>query len=125
MTSILVTDDDEMIRAITVSRLEREGYEVSIAEDGVQALAQLAKQPFDLILLDVMMPNMNGLEVLEHLQKHNEWKDIPVIMLTAVGDKSQVVKCLQLGADNYLVKPFQIHDLKIRIREVLAKSSKQ
>lgn len=125
MTSILVTEDDEMIRDMLSRRLQRAGFEVSVAEDGAKALQILEDNQFDLVLLDVMMPGVDGYEVLERIKAHDTWRDTPVIMLTAVHDKTQVLKCLQLGASNYVVKPFDMAELKLRIGEALDEAAEK
>jgi class 3 adenylate cyclase len=118
---VLVVDDNEMNRDILSRRLQRQGHTVIVAENGKQALAQLQNQPFDLILLDVMMPEMNGYQVLEHLKADPALRHIPVIMVSALDDLDSVVRCIELGAEDYLFKPFNPILLKARIGASLEK----
>lgn len=121
--TILVVDDNELNRDVLRRRLERQGYQILMAEDGRKALDQLQKDPnaVDLILLDIMMPEMNGYQVLEHLKADHVLKHIPVIMITAVDEIDSVVKCIQLGAEDYLHKPFNPVLLQARIGASLEK----
>lgn len=112
---ILVVDDNEMNRDMLSRRMERQGYAVTTAENGEIALNCLHAQLFDLILLDVMMPILNGYEVLERVKNDAVWRDIPVIMISAVDDLDSVVRCIELGAEDYLFKPFNPVLLKARI----------
>jgi CheY-like chemotaxis protein len=104
MPKVLVVDDAEMTRATLARLLKREGYETSTARDGGEALGMIAKDLPDLILLDVNMPGIDGLDLLEMLHRHPQWKSLPVIMLTAVSDTHSVHRALQLGAKQFLVK---------------------
>jgi len=120
--TILVVDDDENNRYTLIRRLGREGYtEVVEAHDGLQALNALATRPVDLILLDVMMPKMDGYQVLEHLKAEPALRDIPVIMISAVDALESVVRCIELGAEDYLQKPFNATLLRARIGASLEK----
>ncbi len=101
-------------------RLERRGYEVAVAEDGRRALAMVETGDFDLVLLDIMMPEVNGYEVLERLKAHETWRHIPVVMISAVDEMESVVRCVQLGAADYLPKPFDATLLKARVESSLA-----
>jgi CheY-like chemotaxis protein len=104
---LLVVDDNEDNRYTLTRRLKREGYtNLTTANDGRQALELLRAQKFDLMLLDIMMPEMNGYEVLEHLKADPELRHLPVIMISAVGEVESVVRCIELGAEDYLPKPF-------------------
>lgn len=118
---ILVVDDNEMNRDMLSRRLERQGYRSIMAEDGVQALEVLPQHPFDLILLDIMMPRMNGYEVLEKVKNDPAARHIPIIMISAVDDLDSVVKCVEMGADDYLFKPFNPILLKARVSASLEK----
>jgi adenylate cyclase len=105
--AILVVDDDENNRYTLTQRLRRQGYEnVTVATNGRDALDSIGKQPFDLILLDIMMPEMNGYEVLERLKRDDKLRHIPVIMISALTELDSVVRCIELGAEDYLPKPF-------------------
>jgi class 3 adenylate cyclase/CheY-like chemotaxis protein len=118
---ILVVDDNEMNRDLLSRRLQRQGHMVATAENGKQALEQLKIQAFDLILLDVMMPEMNGFQVLEHLKADPSLRYIPVIIISALDDLDSVVRCIELGAEDYLFKPFNPVLLKARIGACLEK----
>jgi signal transduction histidine kinase len=118
---ILVVDDNETNRDLLSRRLERQGYAVMLAESGDSALEKIAKAPPDLILLDIMMPGLNGYEVLEQLKKHQTWRHIPVIMISALDELGSVVRCIEMGADDYLAKPFNPVLLRARVRASLEK----
>jgi adenylate cyclase len=113
---ILVVDDNEDNRYTLARRLRREGYEqVALACNGREALDLIAQRPFDLILLDIMMPEMNGYEVLERLKADERLRHIPVIVISALSELDSVIRCIELGAEDYLSKPFNSVLLKARI----------
>jgi DNA-binding response OmpR family regulator len=118
---ILVVDDDASNRDLLARRLEHEGYTVRTAVHGEDALARLVTESADLILLDVMMPGMSGYEVLEALKRENVWRDIPVIMISALDELQSVVRCIEHGAEDYLPKPFDPVLLRARIGACLEK----
>ncbi len=118
---LLVVDDNENNRDMLSRRLKQQGYDVSTAEGGHQALEWVATQPVDLVLLDVMMPEMDGYEVLEHLKADSKWRDIPVIMISALDEIASVVRCIERGAEDYLPKPFDPVLLRARIGACLEK----
>lgn len=113
---ILVVDDNEVNRDLLRIRLEREHYQVDEAGDGELALAALRRQPFDLVLLDVMMPVLDGVATLKAIKMDADLQDIPVIMVSAVSELDTVARCLEQGADDYLTKPFNPVFLKARVR---------
>src|SRR5437763_5649092 len=117
--SLLVVDDNELNRDMLTRRLERLGYDVSCAENGIGALKLLKTESFDLLLLDVIMPVMDGFEVLEQLKAEPRLRDIPVIVLSASDQLDHVVKCIQKGAQDYLSKPFNPVLLQARIGSCL------
>jgi signal transduction histidine kinase len=119
--TILVVDDNEMNRDLLSRRLRRQGYGVATAENGREALKSIEAEQFDLILLDIMMPEMNGFEVLEHLKAHPTWRHIPVIVISAAEDIDNMVKGIKLGAEDYLPKPYNTLLLKARIGACLEK----
>lgn len=121
-TLILVVDDNEMNRDMLSRRLQRQKYEVLVAEDGEKALEMVREHPFNLVLLDIMMPKLSGYEVLEQLKSDAETQHIPVIMISAVDDLDSVVRCIELGAEDYLFKPFNPVLLKARVGASLRKS---
>ncbi|MGB1289222.1 MAG: response regulator, partial [Aggregatilineales bacterium] len=102
---ILVVDDNEMNRDMLSRRLARMGYTVDVAENGQQALDKVRTETFDLVLLDIMMPDVSGYEVLEQLKAEDAYQDLPIIMISAVDDLDSVVRCIELGAEDYLFKP--------------------
>jgi class 3 adenylate cyclase len=114
--AILIVDDIPDNRYTLRRRLEREGYaDLEEASDGREALARLEARPFDLVLLDIMMPELDGFQVLERLKAHETWRHIPVIMISALSEFESVVRCIQLGAEDYLQKPFNSVLLKARV----------
>lgn len=117
---ILVVDDEERIRRLLRMYLEKEGYLVDEAEDGESALQFALHNDFDLILLDLMLPGMDGIEVCEKLR---EQKGTPVIMLTAKGEEVNRVQGFEVGADDYVVKPFSPREVIYRVKAVLRRSS--
>jgi diguanylate cyclase (GGDEF)-like protein/PAS domain S-box-containing protein len=119
--SVLVVDDNEMMRDLLARNLEFQGLRVHMAASGSEALAGLERQPADLILLDIMMPGMSGLEVLTRLKEQAATRDIPVLVLSADSDIEQVVRCIDLGAEDYLVKPFNTTLLQARVAACLEK----
>lgn len=116
---ILVIDDEEDIREVLVYHLQREGYTVRALRDGRQALAESKRNPPDLILLDLMLPGMSGLDLCRELKRYRETSAIPIMMVTAKGEESDIVAGLELGADDYVTKPFSINVLLARVRAVL------
>ena len=119
--SILVIDDEEANRALIARRLIRQGYSVLFAETGEAGLAIAQREPVDVILLDVLLPLMSGYDVLAKLKSRETLRDIPVLVLTAVDGTESVTRCLGLGADDYLAKPFDPAVLGARVRACLAK----
>jgi adenylate cyclase len=119
--SALVVDDDAMNRIVLQRSLEREGHAVRVAANGRAALELLRSEPFDIVLLDVLMPVMDGLELLELIQSDDELRATPVIMISALEDMASVVRCIELGAEDYLPKPFDPVLLRARINGCLTK----
>ncbi len=117
--SLLVVDDNEMNRDMLGRRLQRQGYRVTRAVNGRQALEIIRAETFDLVLLDIMLPVMNGYEVLEELRADQALSQIPVIITTALDESDGKAKCLELGAEDYLTKPFNPVLLKSRIGDCL------
>ncbi len=118
---LLVVDDNETNRDILSKRLELQGYSVETANDGAQTLRMVGERVFDLVLLDIMMPEMDGYEVLRRLKDDEKTRDLPVIMISALGDLDSVVRCIEMGAEDYLPKPFNPTLLKARIGACLEK----
>jgi len=117
--NILVVDDEEKIRELVGEYLKREGFAVTHAGSGSEALERVRSSSFDAAVLDLMMPGLDGLEVCREIRK---FSDLPVIMLTARGDEIDRVLGLELGADDYLVKPFSPRELVARVKAVLRRS---
>jgi CheY-like chemotaxis protein len=113
--SLLVVEDDEYGRDILSRQLEKQGYSVAVAENGRQALEMLKIERYDLMLLDIQMPEMDGFHVLENIKTDRDTKHIPVIMLTGITDQDSVLKAINLGAEDYLVKPFSIQIVRARV----------
>ncbi len=120
---LLVVDDQPLNRELLRDRLQREGYSVAMAEDGLQALEKVRRSSFDLILLDVMMPGLDGYSVLQRLKQDEELRDIPVIMISAIDELASVVTCIEHGAEEYLPKPFNPTLLRARIGACLEKKA--
>jgi len=120
---ILVVDDEEDIRELVELNLDREGYRVLTCETGEQALAVARAQTPDLIVLDLMLPGIDGLEVCKRLKANPTLQQIPVVMLTAKGEESDIVAGLELGADDYITKPFSGKVLVARVRRLLRKAA--
>lgn len=115
--NVLVVDDEEPIRDIVSRVLGAEGFTCFVAADGREALEKTATQAFDVVLLDIMMPDMSGMEVLHHLTTANP--DACVVMTTAVDDVQTAVEALNLGAVDYVTKPFNLDDLGKRVEEAV------
>src|SRR5690625_5827976 len=111
-TRLLVVDDEERIRRLIRMYLEREDYVIEEAENGSEALQLALNNDYDVILLDIMMPEMDGIEVCRELRKENE---TPVIMLTAKGEETNRVQGFEVGADDYIVKPFSPREVVLKI----------
>ncbi len=122
LTHVLLVDDNSKYLK---DALPFYGYEVTAVHDGVQALKVLSKDnKFDIVLLDVMMPNMDGWETLKSIRASEKTKNLPVIMLTAVNDEQKMVSGLKIGADDYIVKPFILPNLLARMEAVLRRSQR-
>lgn len=119
---ILLVDDDPHIRSMLRRSLQFEGYEVREASDGAEALQLLREMEFDLLLLDIMLPKVDGWEVCSEVRKWNE--SLPILMLTAKDELENRVQGFDLGADDYVVKPFELEELLARIRALLRRSGK-
>jgi two-component system, cell cycle response regulator len=118
---ILVVDDNRLNRMKLAHSLGQQGYTASMAEHGRQALEMLRSQPFDLVLLDILMPEMDGYEVLEEMKRDAILREIPVIVISAVDEMESVVRCIEMGAEDYLPKPFDPVLLRARTGACLEK----
>ncbi|MBY6272708.1 MAG: DNA-binding response regulator, partial [Bacillaceae bacterium] len=116
MPKILIVDDDPHIRELVRIYLQRDGFDIVECEDGVQALSVLDSDKIDLVVLDVMMPHLDGWALCRKIRESSQ---LPVLMLTAKGETSQKIKGLHLGADDYMVKPFEPLELVARVKALL------
>jgi DNA-binding response OmpR family regulator len=118
---ILVADDDPDIRSLVTLRLERSGYEVVAAGDGEQAFAAALERAPDLALLDVMMPKLDGYELTQRLRREEATRHLPVILLTARVQETDIARGVEAGADDYVKKPFSMSELRDRVQAVLGR----
>jgi two-component system KDP operon response regulator KdpE len=118
-TTILIVDDEEPLRDFVRRNLERRSYRTLSAVDGLEALAAFERESIDLIILDVMMPNLNGFEVCRRIRQTST---VPIIVLTALGEEHDKITAFELGADDYLTKPFGVGELLARLKAVLRRS---
>ena len=123
--TILVAEDQQHVRSLIEYKLRNSGFVVVAVEDGNAALQKAEEIIPDLVLLDVMMPLMTGFEVLSALKKNQKTKDIPILMLTAQSKEDEVLKGLELGADDYITKPFSPNELAARVKTVLLRRGKK
>ena len=122
---ILVVDDEENIRELVRYNLAREGYQVTTVGSGEEALKQVSSKPPDLIVLDLMLPGMDGFDVCRQLKNDSRTAHIPIVMLTVKGEESDIVVGLELGADDYITKPFSPKVLLARLKAVLRRREKE
>ncbi|CAN1212095.1 Response regulatory domain-containing protein [Tumidithrix helvetica PCC 7403] len=121
--NVLIVDDNEMNRETLARRLKNEGFNFSMAVNGREALEMARSRRYDLILLDIMMPEMDGYTVLSRLKSNEAMSGIPVIMISAIEEMESVMKCMELGADDYLTKPFEPVLLKAAIARCIPQAS--
>jgi two-component system response regulator RegX3 len=112
---LLVEDEESFVDALTIG-LDREGFDVAVARDGQQAVALFAKETFDIVLLDLMLPKLSGLDVCRQIRASSE---VPIIIVSAKGEEVDMVLMLEIGADDYVTKPYRLRELVARIRAVL------
>jgi PleD family two-component response regulator len=117
---ILVVDDNRLNRMKLAHSLQQEGHRFGMAENGRQALDMLADQPFDVVLLDLIMPELDGYQVLEQMKRDSRLRDIPVIVISALDDMESILRCIEMGATDYLPKPFDLGLLRARLNASLA-----
>ncbi len=119
---ILIVEDDEFLRSLTAKRLEKEGYTVAVAVDGESALVTAAQEKPNLIFLDLLLPGLDGFEVLGKLKANAELKGVPVVVFSNLGQKEDIERAKQLGADEFLIKAnFTLDDVMVKINEILKK----
>jgi DNA-binding response OmpR family regulator len=114
---ILVVEDDEMILRALEFRLKKDGYEVTIARTGKEALEKLASDTFNLVITDLMLPFVTGMEVLSHIKTNHA--DLPVIVLSAADEEKTIMDAFKLGADDFIAKPFSPGELTLRVKRLL------
>ena len=119
-TSILVMEDDTSIQELIVEFLKAEGYDVNFASDGLEGIQLFKKKEYDLVLLDIMMPNLDGYAVCKMIRQNS---NVPIIFLTASDQEISIVRGLDMGADDYITKPFKLNELLSRIKAILRRSS--
>lgn len=116
---VLIVDDERNVVELIRYNLELNGFDADVAFDGAEAMSKLTNKKYDLVILDQMMPKMNGLEVIKRIRSTNSMKNIAVLMLTAKSDESDVIFGLNFGADDYITKPFRVHELIARVKALL------
>ncbi len=119
MEKILIVDDKKMNLDLAEAILKKEPYKLIFANNGQEAIDIIQKEIVSLIILDIMMPIMDGFEVLKYLKEKEEFKNIPIIVVSALSDKDAIMNAVNLGADEYLIKPFDIIDLKLRVKNLI------
>jgi two-component system phosphate regulon response regulator PhoB len=124
MERVLIVDDDPDIVRLVSYNLSHAGYEVQTASTGRQALELVQKQPPDLIVLDLMLPDVDGMEVCRSIRQHDPSRRIPILMLTARGDEIDRVVGFELGADDYVAKPFSPRELVLRVKSILRRTGR-
>jgi DNA-binding response OmpR family regulator len=117
---ILLVDDEQAVQTLLTYPLRKEGYDVVAATDGQQALDRFAEQRFDLVVLDIMLPKLDGIEVCRRMRTRSQ---VPIIMLTAKGDEIDKVVGLEIGADDYITKPFSVREFRSRVKAALRRGS--
>jgi len=122
---IIIIEDDKHISKLVKYNLEKAGYDCTVADEGEEALDVLAKERPDLIILDIMLPKMDGFEVCRAIKQNTKLKNIPIIMLTAKGEEVDRIVGLELGADDYVVKPFSPRELILRIKAILKRGKSE
>jgi two-component system phosphate regulon response regulator PhoB len=120
---ILVIEDDEDIQTLINHNFSREGFKVTICGNGTEGLNKIRQEPFDCVLLDLMLPGLDGLEICKKIKKDPKTQHVPIIMVTAKGEESDIIVGLELGADDYVVKPFSPKVLIARVRSILRRTS--
>lgn len=120
---ILIVEDDRNISKLIKYNLEKAGFDCSVSFTGEEALDALNKEPFDFVVLDIMLPRMNGFEVCRYIKQEKRLAQIPVLMLTAKGEEVDRIVGLELGADDYVVKPFSPRELVLRVKAILKREN--
>ena len=116
---LLVVEDDQDLANLLEYNLNRAGYKCHLSESAEDALVELSRKSFDLVLLDIMLPGMDGFELCRKIRQHQLYKDIPIIMVTAKGEEIDRILGFELGIDDYVIKPFSPRELNLRVRAIL------
>jgi phosphate regulon transcriptional regulator PhoB len=116
---ILIVEDEPDVARLLRYNLEREGFRITTIADGSLTMAEMRRDPADLVILDLMLPGMDGLEICRQLRRHEKYANVPILILTARGDEADRVVGLELGADDYVTKPFSMRELIARVRALL------
>ncbi len=116
---MLIVEDEEALLDLLKFNFNKEGYKIDTATDGETALEKILHKPPDIIILDWMLPELSGIELCRRIRKHKEHKNIPIIMLTAKGEEEDKLRGLEIGADDYITKPFSVNELVARVKAVL------
>lgn len=117
MAKVLVIEDEELMIKALEFRLKKDGYDVYLARDGAQGIEMLSKATYDLVITDIMMPFVSGLEVVSHIKGNPLLKDTPVIVLSSIGLERVVMEAFELGVDDFITKPFNLGELVIRVKK--------
>ena len=117
MAKVLVIEEEELMIKALEFRLKKDGYDVSLARDGAQGIEMLSKATYDLVITDIMMPFVSGLEVVSHIKGNPVLKNIPVIVLSSIGLERVVMEAFSLGVDDFITKPFNLGELVIRVKK--------
>ena len=117
MAKVLVIEDEELMIKALEFRLKKDGFEVDLARDGAQGIEQLGKNSYDLVITDIMMPFVSGLEVVSYIKSHPILKETPVIVLSSIGLERVVMEAFELGVDDFITKPFNLGELVIRVKK--------
>lgn len=121
---ILVAEDDDQISYLLNFMLTREGYKVKVANDGQEAMDAIGQIAMPkLILLDIMMPYYDGYQLIDHIRNNTEWKNVPIVMLTAKSQEKDIIRALEAGANDYVVKPFQPGELVTRLKMLMRRAA--
>lgn len=118
---VLVCEDDEMVLKMVEFKLQKEGYEVILATDGKAAIEKIKEHSPDIIITDIMMPYLTGLEIIHHVRKELKLKT-PIIIVSSIGLEKTVLEAFQLGADDFITKPFSPNELSVRVKKLLMKN---
>jgi two-component system response regulator VicR len=117
MAKVLIIEDEELMIKALEFRLKKDGYDVYLARDGSQGIEMLGRDSYDLVLTDIMMPFVSGLEVVSYIKNHPLMKDTPVIVLSSIGLEKVVMEAFDLGVDDFITKPFNLGELVVRIKK--------